>query len=181
MVGLAGKCRLEPGSGSSGFQPERGVFKLNLPCNCLPEWTEPLWSPSIVGRAVAARPPVDKTEPKNKRNKTQIQNSQLKPSYRIKTCPIGGWPNDTPNSSQVTTIETFIGGWTNGTAKSSHSLQENRSIVRLRPRNHLTITKQLGSSWFELAKRSLGELDQIQASSSQVGGQTIPNSIQFTS
>ena len=103
MAGLAGKCRLEPGSGSSGFQPERSVGKLNLPCNCLPEWTEPLWSPSIVGRAVAARPSVDKTEPKNKRNKTQIQKQKQQGELWRKLKP---WPNGTHNySSQVTTIE----------------------------------------------------------------------------
>ena len=130
--------------------------------------------------------------------------SQLGPSYKIETC-IGGWPNGTPNSSQLGPsykIETCIGGWPNGPAKSSQIATrtrklENHSIVWLRRRSHLTITKQLGESWLELARGGqtaenlarigrLFERDQIETRSisSQLararwGPQTMLNSIQF--
>ena len=48
-------------------------------------------------------------------------------------------------------IKTCIDGWPNDTAKSSQ-LARNHSIVWIRPRSHLTITKQLGLSWFELTE-----------------------------
>ena len=109
------------------------------------------------------------------------------------------WKNGTPNSSQLEPsyeIKTCIGGWPNAVPPSRASSQENHSIVRLRPLSHLTITKQLGESWLELAARwpnarKLGsrwaklwawsnssQLDPTPANSSQVGGQTIPTSIE---
>ena len=99
------------------------------------------------------------------------------------------------NSSQVINSKLASAGG-QAIPPSRASLQENHLIVSLRPRSHITITKQLGLSWLELvdvAKRwktwlELGEnlslikssqLDPTQANSSQVGGQTIPNSSKF--
>ena len=113
----------------------------------------------------------------------------------LSTLPsIKPWPNGTPNSSQLEPsykIKTCIGGWLNGTAKSSQ-LARNHAIVWIRPRGHIIIRKQLGESWLELAawggqtvvawlKRenlSLIKSKPTPANSSQVGGQTIPNSIE---
>ena len=78
------------------------------------------------------------------------------------------WPNGTPNSSQ---------------------LARNHSIVWIRPLRHITITTQLGDGWLEfgwggqtvtnLARVGRKfELDPTPANSSQVGGQTILNSIE---
>ena len=103
------------------------------------------------------------------------------------------WPNGTPKSSQVEPSWkniTYIGWWPKRTAKSSQ-LARNQSIVGIRPRSHI-ITKQLGESWLELAEVAkrwktwleLGEnlslitFKPTRANSSQVGGQTIPNSIE---
>ena len=64
------------------------------------------------------------------------------------------WPNDAPYSSQPEPshkIKTCISGWPNDTAKSSQ-LARNHSIVWIRPRSHITITKQLGESLPELAE-----------------------------
>ena len=100
--------------------------------------------------------------------------------------------NGTPNSSQVIKIKTCIGGFSNDTAKSSQ-LARNHSIVWIRPRSNIKITKQLGESWLalaEVAKRrktwlelgaenlSLIKFKPTRSNSSQVGGQTIPNSSQ---
>ena len=68
--------------------------------------------------------------------------------------PLRPWPNGTPNSSQVEPsykIRTCIRGLPNGTARSSQ-LARYRAIVWIRPRSHITITKQLGESWLELAE-----------------------------
>ena len=68
-------------------------------------------------------------------------------------------------------------------------------VVSIRPRSHITITKQLGESWLELvevvkrwklgsswakiwAGSNSSQLYPTRANSSQVGCQTIPNSIE---
>ena len=106
-------------------------------------------------------------------------------------------PNGTPNSSQLEPsykIKTCISGWPNGTAKSSQ-LARNHSIVWIRPRSHnnnkttwrelawvgwkWTNGGKLGSSWAKIwAWSNSSQLDPTRANSSQVGGQTIPNSIE---
>ena len=89
-------------------------------------------------------------------------------------------------------INTCIGGWPNGTTKSSQ-LTKNRSIVWLQSHSHLTITKQLGKSWLELAevaKRwkmwlvlaedlSLIKFKPTQSNSSQLKPSGWPNDTQF--
>ena len=85
-------------------------------------------------------------------------------------------PNGTPNSSQLEPsykIKTYIDAWPNDTAKSSQ-LARNHSIVWLRPCSHITIAKQLGESWLSLMK-----FKPTRANSTQVGGQTIFNSIEL--
>ena len=114
-------------------------------------------------------------------------------SYAIRLLGIKPWPNGTPNSSQLEpsykSKRASAGGQTVPPRRASS--QENHSIVWLRPHSHLTITKQLGKSWLELAEMAkrwktwleLGEnLSLIKftpawSNSSQVGAQTIPNSI----
>ena len=104
------------------------------------------------------------------------------------------WPNGTPNSSQLEPSYKIklasAGGQT--VLPSRASSQENHSIFLLKPRSHITITKQLGDSWIELtevAKRwktwlelgenlSLIKFKPTRSNSLQVGGQTIPNSIE---
>ena len=92
------------------------------------------------------------------------------------------------NSSQVTKPKLVsAGGQTIPSSRASS--QENHSIVWLRPRSHLTTTKQLrwrwpnsenlGSNWAKIRPWSnSSELDPARANTSQVGGQTIPNPIQ---
>ena len=64
-------------------------------------------------------------------------------SRRIVYCTLKPWPKGTPNSRQVTKSKlASAGGQT--IPPSRASLQENQPIVWLRPRSHLTITKQLG-------------------------------------
>ena len=47
--------------------------------------------------------------------------------------------------------QTCIGGWPNNTVKLSQ-LARNHSIAWILPCSHITITKQLGESWLELAE-----------------------------
>ena len=61
------------------------------------------------------------------------------------------------NLSQVTEIKILHRRpWLNDTAKSSQ-LARNRSVVLIRPRSHITITKQLFESWLELAEGSVAK------------------------
>ena len=101
------------------------------------------------------------------------------------------WLNGTPSSSQVTESKlASAGGQTEPPSQAcSHS---NHSIVWKRPRSHITMTKQLGESWLRWpnggkrgsswakiwAWSNSSQLYPTRANSSQVGGQTIPNSIE---
>ena len=89
--------------------------------------------------------------------------SQLRPSYNIKTC-ISGWPNDTAKSSQLarnqlkpTQAKLQYQNLHQRVAKRYRQVEpackKPFNCLNIRPRSHITITKQLGESWLELVKR----------------------------
>ena len=86
--------------------------------------------------------------------------SQLKPSYKIKIC-IGGWPNDTAKSSQLAR-KPF-----NCLHTTAYSHKNNKTTSRVQTVENMA---RVG--------RTFDWLDPTRANSSQVGGQTIPNSIE---
>ena len=95
------------------------------------------------------------------------------------------WPNGTPNSSQLERsykIKTCIGEWPNGTAKSSQLARKPFNYLTTTaqsPNNNKTTLARVGSSWAKIwAWSNWSQLDPTRANSSQVGGQTIPNSIE---